>query len=94
MTRADAAIPATLSAIRRSPNFAPGGPEHIYVQQLEDGIARPRPQTPAYPAITDAFSTAILEITRGYGVQQALNAAVRQIDDNLAANRFYRAQEP
>jgi multiple sugar transport system substrate-binding protein len=94
MTRADGAIPATLSAIRRSPNFAPGGPEHIYVQQLEDGVARARPQTPAYPAITAAFSAAILKIARGRDVRQALNTAVGQIDRNLAANRYYKAPGP
>jgi multiple sugar transport system substrate-binding protein len=94
MTRADGAIPATRSAIRLSPSFAPGGPEHIYVQQLEDGVARARPQTPAYPAITSAFATAILKITRGADVRQALDTAVRQIDGNLAANRYYKAPGP
>lgn len=94
MTQANGAIPATLSAIRRSPNFAPGGPEHIYVQQLQGGIARPRPQTPAYPAISIAFGTALARISRGDPVRQALDAAVRQIDANLAANRYYITSEP
>jgi multiple sugar transport system substrate-binding protein len=49
MTRANGAIPATLSAVRASPAFVPGGPEHLYVQQLRDGIARPRPQTRRTP---------------------------------------------
>jgi multiple sugar transport system substrate-binding protein len=94
MTGANGAIPATLSAIRRSPDFAPGGPEHIYVQQLEDGIARPRPQTPAYPVITAAFAAALAGISRGEDVRRALDGAVRQIDGNLAANRYYAASEP
>jgi multiple sugar transport system substrate-binding protein len=94
LTRADGAIPATLDAIRQSPNFAPGGPEHLYVQQLEDGVARARPQTPAYPVITAAFSSAILNIARGSDVQQTLDTAVRQIDGNLAANGFYKSSEP
>jgi multiple sugar transport system substrate-binding protein len=94
MSRADGAVPATLEAIRQSANFAPGGPEHLYVQQLEDGVARARPQTPAYPAITAAFSSAILNITRGEDVQHTLDTAVRQIDGNLAANRFYQTLEP
>ena len=94
MTEANGAIPATLSAIRMSPNYAPGGPEHIYVQQLQDGIARPRPQTPAYPAISAAFATALARISQGQDVRQALDAAVRQIDANLAANRYYIASEP
>jgi multiple sugar transport system substrate-binding protein len=94
MTQANGAIPATLSAIRRSPNFAPGGPEHIYVQQLRDGIARPRPQTPGYPAITAAFAAALAGISQGRNVRQALDAAVREIDGNLAANHDYIASEP
>jgi multiple sugar transport system substrate-binding protein len=94
MTRANGAIPATLSAIRLSPDFAPGGPEHLYVQQLRDGIARPRPQTPAYPAITAAFAAAFAGISQGRDVRQALDAAVREIDGNLAANRNYQAPEP
>jgi multiple sugar transport system substrate-binding protein len=94
LTRADGAIPATPDAIRQSPDFAPGGPEHLYVQQLQDGIARARPQSPAYPAITAAFSSAILNIARGYDVRQALDTAVRQIDGNLAANGFYKPSKP
>ena len=52
MTRANGAIPATRSAVRLSPRFARGGAEHLYIEQLEDGTARPRPQTPAYPALS------------------------------------------
>jgi multiple sugar transport system substrate-binding protein len=93
MTRANGAIPASLSAIRRSPRFAPGGPEHLYVQQLRDGVARPRPQTPAYPAVSTAFATAFSAISQGQDVRQALDAAVREIDANLAADHDYRASE-
>jgi multiple sugar transport system substrate-binding protein len=94
MTSANGAIPATLSAIRMSPNYAPGGPEHIYVQQLQDAIARPRPQTPAYPAIGTAFATAVARISQGQDAGQALDAAARQIDANLAANHYYVVSEP
>jgi len=94
MTRANGAIPATLSAIRLSPDFGPGGPEHLYVQQLTGGIARPRPQTPAYPAISAAFGAALARIIRGEDVRRALDAAVRQIDGNLAANRYYASSGP
>ena len=94
MSNANGSIPATLSAVRLSPNFAPGGPEHIYVQQLQSGIARPRPQTPAYPAISTAFATALSRISQGEDVRQALNTAVDQIDANLAANRFYPPTSP
>jgi len=71
-----------------------GGPEHIFVQQLQDGIARPRPQTPAYPAVTAAFAAALAGICQGLDVRKALDAAVREIDGNLAANHYYRSLEP
>jgi multiple sugar transport system substrate-binding protein len=57
---------------------------------LQDGIARPRPQTPAYPVISLAFGTALARISQGENVRQALDGAVRHIDANLAANRYYR----
>lgn len=94
LARASGGIPATRAAIRQVPAFAPGGPEHLYVQQLEDGIARARPQTPAYPAITAAFSAAFLDITRGGNVRRALDTAAGQIDRNLAAHRYYQPSEP
>jgi multiple sugar transport system substrate-binding protein len=94
MTRGNGAVPGTFSAIRRSPNFARGGPEYPFVEQLTKGIARPRPLTPAYPAITAAFSPAIQKIIRGHDVKDALDVAVRQIDRNLKANGYYRSTGP
>jgi multiple sugar transport system substrate-binding protein len=90
MTRVNGAVPATFSAIRRSPNFASGGPEHVYVDQLAGGAAKPRPLTPAYPAITAAFAGAIRKIIHGQDVQRALDVAVRQIDGDLAKNSYYK----
>jgi hypothetical protein len=55
---------------------------------------RARPQTPVYPPITAAFSSAIWTIARGNNVQQALEIAVSQVDGNLAANGFHKASEP
>lgn len=94
LARVNGAIPATRAAISQAPAFAPGGPEQLHVQQLEDGIARARPQTPAYPAITAAFSAAFLDITRGGNVRRALDTAVGQIDRNLVAHRYYQPPEP
>jgi len=94
LARASGGIPATRAAIRQEPAFAPGGPDHLSVQQLEDGIARARPQTPAYPAITAAFSTAFLDIAQGGSVRRALDTAAGQIDRNLAAHRYHQPSEP
>jgi multiple sugar transport system substrate-binding protein len=90
MTRANGAIPGTLSAIRLSPRFAPGGPEHLYVEQLEDGVARPRPQTAAYPVLTAAFAKAFQEIVVGLRpVKPTLDAAARAVTSDLIAHGYY-----
>jgi multiple sugar transport system substrate-binding protein len=94
MSHASGAIPATRSAIRGTPDFAPGGREHLYIQQLDQGVARARPPTPAYPEITAAFSAAILKIARGHRVQPALDTAARRIDRSLAAHHYFHALEP
>jgi multiple sugar transport system substrate-binding protein len=95
MTRANGAIPGTRSALRRSPRFAAGGSEHLYLEQLESSIARPRPQTPAYPTITAAFRQATNRILlRGDPVKPALDAAVRRIDRDMAQHGEYRSTEP
>jgi multiple sugar transport system substrate-binding protein len=90
MTRADGAVPGTYSAIRLSPSFAPGGPEHLYVEQLEDGVARPRPQTAAYPTLTAAFAKAFQEIVVGLKpIKPTLDAAARTVRADLIAHDYY-----
>src|SRR5712691_7741334 len=56
MSNANGAIPARKSVIAQSRLYAPNGPLYVFVQQLQMGIAEPRPITPAYPAITSAFT--------------------------------------
>jgi multiple sugar transport system substrate-binding protein len=90
MTRANGAIPGTYSAIRESPRFAAGGPEHLYVEQLESGVARPRPQTAAYPALTTAYANAFQRIVVGLRpVAPTLDAAARSVTANLIAHDYY-----
>ena len=87
-TNANGAVPATKSAIAQSPQFAQGSPEYIYVVQLQS-IAVPRPQTPAYPTITQAFTKAIDDIVHGGDVKTALDNAVRTIDKDIKSNDGY-----
>ena len=90
MTVANGAIPATNSALRLSPQYAPGGAEHLFIEQLRSGVARPRPQTPAYPTITDAFSRAFAKIMLDRApVKATLDAAVKRIDGDLTAHDGY-----
>ncbi len=89
MSRANGAVPGTRRAVAESPDYGPGGPLHLFVRQLEEGYAVPRPRTPAYPVITAAFSRAFRDIRHGAPVEQTLVRAARHIDREMAANRFY-----
>ena len=90
MTHANGAIPATRSAVRISPDFAAGGPKHLYIEQLEDGVARSRPQTPAYPALSAAFARAFNEaVLQERPVAASLDAAARRVERDLSEHQYY-----
>ncbi|MBZ3902973.1 extracellular solute-binding protein [Streptomyces griseiscabiei] len=94
MTDVNSGIPATGTAIERTDAFALGGPGRLYIDQLRNGTARPRPQTPAYPAITEAFAEAFAKIMRGEAVKPALDEAVRAVDKDLADHGHYPPTGP
>jgi multiple sugar transport system substrate-binding protein len=89
MTDANGAVPATHTAISRSRLYQAGGPLHLFVQQLNQGYAVPRPQTPAYPVISASFRQAFADIRNRMPVQQALDRAVAQIDQDIRDNHGY-----
>jgi len=89
MTRANGAIPATRSAIARSPDYREGAPLHLFVRQLQRGHGVPRPATPAYPVITAEFQRAFDRIRSGGEVEQALDRAARVIDNEITDNQGY-----
>jgi multiple sugar transport system substrate-binding protein len=90
MTNANGAIPATRSAIERTELFSASGPERLFIEQLQSGVARPRPRTPAYTAITDAFSRAFAKIVFDRApVRATLDEAARAIDKDLADHQYY-----
>jgi multiple sugar transport system substrate-binding protein len=89
MTNVNGAVPAT-SAIERTRLFSATGPERLYIEQLQSGVARPRPRTPAYAAITDAFSRAFVKIMFDEApVRATLDGAVEAIDKDLADHQYY-----
>ena len=91
MTQANGSIPGTLPAIERSQRYGPRGPEHLYATQLEDGTARPRPQTPAYPTISAAFANAFQQIVvNRRPVVATLDAAARTVQRNIVEHDYYR----
>ncbi|WP_241266569.1 sugar ABC transporter substrate-binding protein [Streptomyces scabichelini] len=95
MSQANGAIPATDSAVELSPRFAEGGAERLFIEQLKSGVARPRPQTPAYPAVTGAFARAFVKIMVDRApVKAALDDAVRRIDKDLADHQGYPSAGP
>lgn len=83
------AVPARLSAIKMSPLYGPGGPLALYVEQLQK-IAVPRPVTPAYPVIRDAFARALDNIIKGADIREELNRAVRTINEDIEMNAGYQ----
>jgi multiple sugar transport system substrate-binding protein len=91
ITEVNGAVPGTASAIGQSPNHAEGGDLELYVTQLEGApdVAVPRPVTPAYPNITQIFRAVIDDIVRGADVQETLDAAVAEIDQDIEANEGY-----
>lgn len=93
MTNADGAVPARKSAIAQSKLYAPNGPLQVFVQQLQRGIAEPRPITPAYPTITSAFAEAVVNIADGADVKEELDKAVQKIDQDIKDNQGYPTRQ-
>lgn len=90
VANANRALPSRLSVLRTEELFSEGGPLNIYVQQLKGGIAVPRPETAGYPAITEAFASAITQIVSGADVQTTLDEAAATIDQAMIDNNRYR----
>lgn len=89
MTQANGAVPATHSAIRQSENYAEGGPLRLYVTQLTEGFAVPRPRTPAYPVISSIFQNSFNDIVDGADVGRALERAAARITRDIRDNKGY-----
>jgi multiple sugar transport system substrate-binding protein len=92
MTRANYAVPATRSAVAKSALHRPNGALHLYVAQLSQGYAVPRPRTPAYPVITSVFQQAFDDIRHGADVATVLNRAAAEIERDIHDNQGYPPQ--
>ena len=82
MTDANGAVPARSSAVESSELYKEDGDLSLFVEQLET-IAVPRPVTPAYPVITDAFTTAVDNFVSGADVEAELDKAAQEIDQEF-----------
>ncbi len=89
VTEANGAMPGTNAALAASKNYGPKGDLQIYVQQARQNISLVRPETPAYPVITSAFSEAVSNILAGNDVKKELDRAAKKIDQTIEDNQGY-----
>lgn len=89
ISNANAAVPGTKSAIQLSPLYSEHGVLRLFAEQLLEGVAVPRPKTPAYPVITTEFQNAFQQIRNGGNVKEALDVAARNIDQDIRDNQGY-----
>lgn len=81
-------IPGVKAARSQSKLYGATGGLAIVSEQL-DNSAVPRPQHPAYPAITASFYSALDNIFRGADSKKELDAAAAKIDADIEDNDFY-----
>jgi multiple sugar transport system substrate-binding protein len=89
ISNANAAVPATRSAVQLSALYGENGPLQLFADQLIQGFSVPRPETPAYPVITTEFQKAFQLIRNGGSVKEALDIAARNIDQDIKDNQGY-----
>ncbi len=89
MAEANGAVPGTRSAIEKSVAYGPAGERRLFVTQLTEGFARPRPRTPGYPVITSIFQNTFKDITNGADVGRALRRAAEEITRDIRDNKGY-----
>jgi multiple sugar transport system substrate-binding protein len=89
ITNINGAVPGRISALQKTDLYKQGGRLAVFAEQLQGGMAVPRPVTPAYPAITSAFYTAVDGIAKGGDVKGELDKAVDKIDKDIKNNNGY-----
>lgn len=89
MTGINGAVPGRRSVLAHSPLYGPHGPLRVFAQQLSAGAGVPRPSTPGYGAIRNAFSEAVEAIIAGADVQTELDRATLRIEEDIARHRGY-----
>jgi ABC-type glycerol-3-phosphate transport system substrate-binding protein len=100
MTKANGAPPATKSAMAKSDLYKPGGPLHLFAEQLakpcgdrkisSSCVAVTRPVSAGYPTITSQFSAAVNSVYGGGDPKAALSRAARAVDQDFSDNDGYK----
>lgn len=75
--------PARRSSALQSELYSEGGALRLFIEQLDGQVAIERPVHPAYPVITESFSSAVAAIIGGANVQSELDGAASAIDAEL-----------
>ncbi len=81
-------IPATANAAAMSQSYNEGGPLEVYFE-LSEAQALVRPVTPGYATLALIFEKALADIANGADVQDTLDAAVDEIDQDIEDNGGY-----
>ena len=84
-------IPATPSAAAMVDNYKDGGPLAVFFG-LSNAQGMVRPVTPGYVVQAKVFEKAANDIAHGADVAATLDAAVDEIDADIAKNNGYAAQ--
>lgn len=81
-------IPATTSAAAMTENYAPGGKLAVFFDYSnKEGMVRP--VTPGYVVQAKVFEKAVADIANGADVAATLDAAVDEINADIAKNNGY-----
>ncbi len=81
-------IPATAGAAEMSQHYSMGGALEVYFG-LSEAQALVRPVTPGYATLALIFEKALADIANGADVQDTLDAAVDEIDQDIEDNMGY-----
>jgi len=81
-------IPSTESAAANTQNYAEGGPLEVFYS-LSEAQAKLRPVTPGYIVQAKVFEKALADIANGADVVDTLDAAVDEINEDIANNQGY-----
>jgi multiple sugar transport system substrate-binding protein len=81
-------IPSTASAAAMTANYAEGGPLEVFFALSEDQ-ALVGPVTPGYVVAAQIFEGALANIANGADVADELDAAVDEIEADIARNQGY-----
>ena len=88
LTGGDAGPPARQSVYKYYPEYQQF-PLQIFAVQLKEGLAHPRPVTPAYGILTENFWNTLNDIAMGADVTKSLNEAAQATDEAIARNHYF-----